>query len=827
VVLTEIDDDAFEAEALRCGARDCLWWGRLGRFGPALARELGAADERRERTRVEAELRRERGVLRDVIDNIPYFVFWKDASSTYLGCNKRFAEGALLDSPAAIVGKTDHDLPWSPEEREHYRRVDREVIARGELVFEHEETQLQADGSQIILLTSKVPLRDEHGAVVGLLGIYADITQRKQLMRELRAAKEQAEAANRAKDEFLANISHELRTPLALVQGPLDTLAAGEAGPLAPTVRAQLERARRSGARLAALVNDLLDFAKLEAGRMTVRCRPLELGPLTEALCDEARALAETRGLALDFVPSPAPAPAAQADISLYEKIVLNLVGNALKFTPPGGQVRVGVAEASGGKGVELWVEDTGPGLSPEQQGRLFERFEQLDGSSTRGFEGTGLGLALVKQFAELMGGRAGVTSELGRGARFWVRLPRAVAWTDVEVLRGGEARTRRGAALERAAGTSMVPPAPSILPSVAPAAGEERPRLLLAEDNPEMRAYVAELLGARFEVIAVNNGVQALAAARAHRPDVIVSDVMMPQMDGLELARQLKADEALALTPLILLTARASEREAVSGLEGGADDYVAKPFHPAELRARIEAALRLRRVLRDASLLADELRQTHDLVVEAERLATVGRLAQGVRLALEQPLLHALESLYALARREPSEELFEACQALDRMTVLVASFVRASALPPATPPEHVALDEALEEALSVAVTEPVRMQVEGRPVVSIGRDDLRLALAHLVSLLSEGEGGADAIEAKARQARRGQGPELELWSPGARLARAEGAGLFEPHFNEIGTGGATLDVRLALAHQLLRRGAAGLSVETPSSGGVRVRITF
>jgi DNA-binding response OmpR family regulator len=354
----------------------------------------------------------------------------------------------------------------------------------------------------------------------------------------------------------------------------------------------------------------------------------------------------------------------------------------------------------------------------------------------------------------------------------------------------------------------------------VAPAAGEERPRLLLAEDNPEMRAYVTELMSARFEVIAVSNGVQALAAARAHRPDVIVSDVMMPAMDGLELARHIKADEALASTPLLLLTARAGEQEAVSGLEGGADDYVTKPFHPAELRARVEAALRLRRALRDASLLADELRQTHELVVEAERLATVGRLARVAQRELGGPIARTLEALERASVAAPSAELAQARRALERMAALVAGLARVSTPPPAAPPERVLL----AEALAGAEQGFGRVIVEGRPVVSIGRDDLRLALGHLVSWLGDAVGGSHSIEATARQIE--GGAELELWSPGARLEQAEGAGPFEPRFSTGGNEGATIDVRLALAHQLLRRGAAGVSVEAPE-GGVRVCITF
>ncbi len=844
VALSEDDDEELAARALRAGARDCLWAGRLGRLGPVLARELRAADERGERARIEVELRRQRAVLRDVVDHIPCFVFWKDRSSSYLGCNRHFAAGAGLASPDAIVGKSDYELPWSREETEQYRRVDREVMARGEAVLDLEEAQTAPDGRQLVVSTSKVPLRDERGGVVGILGIYTDITRRKQLEGELRAAKELAEAASRAKDDFLANVSHELRTPLALVQGPLDTLAASEAGPLSERARAELGRARRSGARLAALVNDLLDFAKLEAGRVRARCAPFALGPLCEALCDEARPLALARGLALRFEPGAA-APLARADAALCEKIVLNLLGNALKFTPRGGSVRVGVGEAGGR--VELWVEDTGPGVERAQLALLFERFQQLDGSSTRGFEGTGIGLALVKQFAEVMGGEAGVESEPGRGSRFWVRLPRAAAslGADGPAPAGHELAPDggppigpvevpvpraswtpwpgRAGALERAAGPAAPPDAPAAAaPGRAAEASEDRPRLLLAEDNAEMRAYVTELLGARFEVHAVSTGVQAWQAARALRPDVIVSDVMMPGMDGLELARRLKADEALATTPLILLTARAGEREAAGGFEGGADDYVTKPFHPAELRARVEAALRLRRALRDVSLLADELRQTHDLVVEAERLATVGRLSLSAHGALGPPLERALGALGRLTQAVPAAELAEARGALEGLSSLVASLERASALAPAASvPERVGLCEALAEA----GLGPGQVRAEGHPAASIGREDLRQALAHLVAVLSEGAGGAAAIEARVRQGE--GGARLELWAPGARLERVEGAGPFEPRFRAGAEGeGVTLDVRLALAHQLLRRGAAGLSVEG-LEGGVRVRVSF
>jgi CheY-like chemotaxis protein len=235
------------------------------------------------------------------------------------------------------------------------------------------------------------------------------------------------------------------------------------------------------------------------------------------------------------------------------------------------------------GDELELSIEDTGPGIPADKMHLLFRRFQQIDASATRKYEGTGIGLSLVKELAERMGGTVGVTSEVGRGSRFFVRLPRAPDHLPAPPRLPEPPRAPRRPASEGYF-TEPTPRAAGTANATSPALG---PRLLVAEDNADMRSYLREILAPEWEVELTTNGREALAAAAARRPEVIVSDVMMPEMDGFELTARLKRDPGLRDIPIILLTARASRAEAVGGLEGGADDYLGKPFDPAELKAR------------------------------------------------------------------------------------------------------------------------------------------------------------------------------------------------------------------------------------------------
>jgi PAS domain S-box-containing protein len=543
----------------------------------------------------EEKLAQERAILQYVVDNIPYLIFWKDRQSVYLGCNKNFAALDGKSDPRELIGKTDHDMVWK-EHADQYRAFDREVMERGEPILNREEISPGKDGGQMVILTSKVPLRNDAGTVIGILGIIIDITERKQLEVDLKAAKEAAEQAARAKSEFITKISHELRTPLTLILGPVKEALQSAAHP--PSTRQLLERVQRNGLRLYTLVNDVLDFAKAEAGRTPVRREAVDAVETVRAIVEEMQPLAHSRALSLQFSTSVESLRAA-LDPRLFERVVLNLLANALKFTPAGGWVRVSLSSGQGN--LRVAVSDNGIGIPREAQARLFQRFSQIDNSATRQHEGTGLGLALVKQFTELMGGSVEVESAEGRGSTFSVLLPLRASLEDGSSLEAASQADAPELTLGSRGWQQQI--AMSAGSAIAPTASdregliEDRPWVLVVDDNPDMRAYIAETLQAGFSVEVAENGRQAWQKLQLQRFDVVISDVMMPEVDGLTLTARIKGHPALAHVPVILVTARGGTEASASGLDAGADDYIAKPFAPEELRARARAAVRMRRL--------------------------------------------------------------------------------------------------------------------------------------------------------------------------------------------------------------------------------------
>ncbi len=561
-------------------------------------------------------------VLRDIIDNVPYAVFWKDLDSVYLGCNGEFARAAGLGRAEEIVGKTDYELAWRREEAEFFRRIDREVMDAGQPILNLEESQQQADGRSVVLLTSKVPLRDADGRVRGILGIYTDITDRKGMEQQLVLAKEQAEAATQAQSDFLANVSHELRTPLTLILGSVESLRARLEGAegLPAAAHADLDRIRRSSLRLLHQVNDILELGVLEGGHPQVELQAVDTARLVEMLLDEAAPAARRRGLTLTH--RIRGLTTVRADPRMLEKIASNLLSNALKFTPAGGSVHVELAEREAE--VELSVRDTGPGIPLDQQDRVFQRFHQLDGSSTRRHEGAGIGLALVRELSLLQDASCGLTSAPGQGSTFWVRFPVALAEPAADLLRPKlaerlEATSRRG------------PRRPPAEPT------DGRPRVLVVDDNEELRFYIAELLEDEYAVQTAADGQQALERAQAWTPHVVVSDLMMPRLDGEQLTAALKDDPNLRHVPVILVTARADPAVVTRSLYEGAHDYLCKPFHAEELRARVKAAYRMG--------------QTSQQLAMRDRLAVLGTLAAGAAHEINNPLMAVLGNLDYLRR--------------------------------------------------------------------------------------------------------------------------------------------------------------------------------
>ncbi|TSC26037.1 ATP-binding protein [Corallococcus sp. Z5C101001] len=442
-----------------------------------------------------------------------------------------------------------------------------------------------------------------------------------QAREEERRRAEALAALDRAKTDFFSNVSHEFRTPLALMLGPVEDGLQDALEPLGPR---QLERQRtvhRNGLRLLKLVNTLLDFSRIEAGRIHTSEVPTDLATLTGGLASGFRSTVERAGLSLVVDCPPLP-HAVSVDPEQWEKIVLNLISNAFKFTHHGG---IHVSLRWEGSQVALRVADTGTGIPPEELPRIFDRFHRVEGAHGRSYEGSGIGLALVRELVRQHGGDVHVESVSGQGSTFTVTLPTHEASAPHPSLGTGKApgptraspRTTAAAFLEEASGWLGPETRPEPDTSVpSPTTRRTGGHILFVDDNADMRAYVGRLLAERFEVTVADNGLEALEACQVRVPDLILSDVMMPGLDGFGFIRQLRETPRTQHVPVILLSARAGEEATVEGLRMGATDYLVKPFSARELLARVEGNLAAARA-RQEQRRAEQEREKLTAVVE------------------------------------------------------------------------------------------------------------------------------------------------------------------------------------------------------------------
>ncbi|WP_225409458.1 ATP-binding response regulator [Stigmatella hybrida] len=401
---------------------------------------------------------------------------------------------------------------------------------------------------------------------------------------------------DRAKTAFFSNVSHEFRTPLTLMLGPLEeSLSTGEN--LTPAQHERQQLIHRNALRLLKLVNSLLDFSRIEAGRVQASYRATDLPKLTADVASSFRSAMEKAGLQY-HVTVPAHLEPVYVDHDMWEKIVLNLISNAFKFTLQG-EIEVKLTPLEGR--VRLTVRDTGTGIPEAELPRLFERFHRVEHSQGRTFEGTGIGLALTQELVKMHGGTLGVQSVENVGSTFHVELPLGHAHVPADRIISGNAPAGPGTlsasfveeALRWLPGAEAPAPSPE-----APVQGlsGQRPRVLVADDNADMRGYIRSLLETSCQVDAVPDGEAAYHAVLESPPDLVLSDVMMPRLDGFGLIQKLRANPSTQRVPLILLSARAGEEARIEGLQAGADDYLVKPFHARELLARVENAVRLAR---------------------------------------------------------------------------------------------------------------------------------------------------------------------------------------------------------------------------------------
>ncbi|TVS11210.1 MAG: response regulator, partial [Wenzhouxiangella sp.] len=400
---------------------------------------------------------------------------------------------------------------------------------------------------------------------------------------EVRAQAREIRQISDARAQFFANVSHELRTPLTLTRGPLQELARIGGDRLDDELKQYLNVALRNSEAMQSLIGQILDLQRLDAKRMPLKLIEVDLALIVRGIVDRFAVQARLRQIELSCEGADKPLRLV-CDQAHIDTMLSNLMSNAIKFTPDGGKVEVRLTRSE--KHIELSVSDTGPGVDPADQQAIFERYRQGEQTSASS-PGTGIGLALARELAELHGGRIGVESQPGKGACFTLKIP-----TD---LQPNAAASDPPEVVETPAMAAHEPSEQDI----DELSSEDVPCVLLVEDNAELRAFLRLRLGRSYRIEEAADGAEGLQRARELIPDAIITDGLMPVMDGLTMTRQIKNDPELAFVPVLMLTSRAAPEDTVRGLEAGADDYLAKPFDSAELAARVAGLIASRRRLK------------------------------------------------------------------------------------------------------------------------------------------------------------------------------------------------------------------------------------
>jgi signal transduction histidine kinase len=664
---------------------------------------------------------------------------------------------------------------------------------------------------------------------------------------ELERLYKQVTQLDQLKTEFFANVSHELRTPLTLIIGP--TVKLLESGGLAPEQRRALETVAINARTLLKHVNDLLDVARLEANRAEARYAAADLARLARVGAAHFEALAAERGVAL-VVEAPRSLP-GEVDAAKVERVLLNLLSNAFKFVPDGGRVRVSLG-VDGGRAV-LAVADSGPGVPPELRETIFERFRQGDGGTARRHGGTGLGLAIARDFVALHGGTIRVGEAPEGGALFTVGLPLAApsgakVSAQAEAGAGAEAARQEVAALHGR---------PDDSPAVR---GMGEALVLVVEDNPDMRRFVADTLAADFRTATAGDGRDGLQKALELRPDLVVSDVMMPGHSGDEMVRQMRARRELDGMPVVLLTAKADDEFRVRMLRDGAADYLVKPFAAEELRARVGNLVGMKRA-RDVLLREAEGRQAGLEVLarevslrkrEAEAAAELARTARDqaehatrvkshflrmVSHELRTPLTPLILNL-AVLRRDPTHPLTPEQEALagkiaesaNRLRNLIEAILEYSGLLSVPRPAQVeALDLAALVAEVTAEAEPearrkgLALRLTNTPDLTPLFSDRRLARLVLANLLDNAVKFTDRGEVEVTVTSAWGGVAVAVRDTGPGIPPERHEAIFEPfehvepvqrkHTPGIGLG-------LAVVRELVRSLGGRIEVESQVGRG-------
>ena len=653
-----------------------------------------------------------------------------------------------------------------------------------------------------------------------------------------------------AKSRFFANISHELRTPLTLLLAPLETLQRNFVRLDASEVAEQLQMMHGNGLRLLKLINDLLDLVRVDSGHMQVKREAVDLSEYVRGILNSARKLADDRRLQLKAEVEPS-LPRVMLDRDKLEKILLNLVINAIKFTASGGTITCRAERRDTWLAVE--VVDTGVGIQPEQLPHVFDRFWQADTSSQRKHQGVGIGLALVKELAEVQGGQVKVSSVVNRGTTFSILLPLVEASaTEASATTTDPAPARNGHTLEVTPATGQLVPGTPAKPTATeppaeardewlvqlyrradlfPAltslresvrvddslARDNRPRLLIADDEPDMLRFLKSQLTVYFRVLEAFDGAQAVEKAAQFLPDVILCDMMMPEKDGLQVCRELRERTSTRNIPILLLTARADEETKITSLMAGASDFLTKPFSVTELHVRlknlVESRQLQRELIRQKQMLEatlEDLKETEMQLVQSEKLASLGRMSAGIIHEINNPLNYAKTGMYVLKRvgryvpeaeRPEFDEVVKDIEdGLTRVATIVGD-LRGFSHPHGGLNEQVDVRQVVEASLRFLAAEvknviEVKLDIPEDFVVEANRNKMTQVFVNLM------QNAVDALREK--QFPEGQSPQLSITASaqnGMRTVaiRDNGPGIpneilgkiFDPFFTtkEVGSG--------------------------------------
>ncbi|MFY2563053.1 response regulator [Corallococcus terminator] len=633
VLSRDWSDDTLEAST-RAGARDYVTEDRFNRMAPVLRRELPLAGDRLRHDATAEELHRTNWILGNIIDALPFVLFVKDAATRRLVvANKTFAD-AFGVTKEWLLGKLDHDY-FPQEQADSFVAIDSDILASKKM--RSFEEVARAGGVDRIFATRKLPLLDGGGEARYVLGVTEDITERKQNEEMLRASKVELEAANkqlaasleeikrtravsarslasyqqralqmeiirqqnedldrlaqelalakrneeerareaeaavRLKSEFLANFSHEIRTPLNGIIGYCDLLMREEGSRLTAHGRRDLNVVKTNAKTLLALINDILDLSKIEAGKVDVVTEPVDVQELADECMATVKEYLKGKDVALT-THIDGQASMLRTDALKLRQIMLNLLSNAAKFTDTG---EVALSMVPSGDEVVMTVEDTGVGIPSDQLPFIFEKFRQVDGSTTRKVGGTGLGLAIVRELSRVLGGNVSVVSTLGRGTTFTVRLPNNMADRPEDAP--------QVAVHERGVPVAEVAQHVSTL-------AQPGSTVLVVDDDPLIQQLVTgQLEPAGFKVVVAEDGIAALKRARELRPQAILLDIHLPKLDGWSVLSQLKGDQSLATIPVILISV---EEQRARGFSLGACEYLVKPVEPERLVEVVQRCL-------------------------------------------------------------------------------------------------------------------------------------------------------------------------------------------------------------------------------------------